>query len=314
MGENTGQIVVGNECRPGKAGIFPTSNIVCNFYLAGVFYHHTAMKPFITLITLGVLLGSPVFLQAKITRTVEKTFTVQPGGDLKVQTSGGDIQVLTGTDNEVKVTARQRINADSEEKADELLKNLELTIEQQANNITAKAKYGKPAGWHWGSTPVTVSFTVVVPKHYNVDLNTSGGDIGLESISGQARLRTSIHVDRAGGEAELSTSGGDIVIDSVRGRLSASTSGGDIRASIEGSLKGSCALSTSGGNVTVSVEKSAAFDLKSRTSGGNVDADGLTIAIEKGGLRKSSLSGKVNGGGPELSLGTSGGDIRIRAK
>jgi Putative adhesin len=311
------------------------------------------MKSFTTLLASGVLLGSPVFLQAKITRTVEKTFTVQPGGDLKVQTSGGDIQVLTGTDNEVKVTARQKINTDSEARADELLKDLDLTIEQQANNVTAKAKYGKGTGWHWGSTPVTVSFTVVVPKHYNVDLNTSGGDIGLESISGQARLRTSggnlkldriegavdggtsggdislregtasvklntsggnIHVDRAGGEADLSTSGGDIVIDSVRGRLSASTSGGDIRASIEGSLKGSCDLSTSGGNVTVSVEKSAAFDLKSRTSGGNVDADGLTIAIEKGGLRKSSLSGKVNGGGPELSLGTSGGDIRIRAK
>ncbi len=311
------------------------------------------MKSFITLITLGAVLGAPVFAQAKINRTVEKTFTVQEGGDLKVQTSGGDIQILSGSGNEVKVTARERINADSEAKADELLQDLELTIEQQGNNVLAKAKYAKSDGWHWGSTPVTVSFTVIVPKRYNVDLNTSGGDIGLESLVGRAHLRTSggnlkldrvdgevdgntsggninlqegtanvklstsggdIHVDRAGGEADLSTSGGSIVVNSVLGRLNAHTSGGNIKAVIEGELKGSCDLSTSGGNVTVTVAKSAAFDLKSRTSGGNVDADGLTISIEKGGLGKSSLAGKVNGGGPALSLGTSGGDIRIRAK
>ena len=311
------------------------------------------MKTFITLITLGTLLSAPVLGHAKINRVVEKTFTVQEGGDLKVQTSGGDIQILSGNGNEVKVTARERINADSEAKADELLQDLELTLEQQGNNVLAKAKYTKTGSWHWGTTPVTVSFTVVVPKRYNVDLNTSGGNIGLESLVGRAHLRTSggnlkldrvdgeidgntsggninlhegtatvklstsggdIHVDRAGGEADLSTSGGNIVIDSVLGRLNASTSGGDIKATIEGELKGNCDLSTSGGNVTVAVAKNAAFNLKSHTSGGSVDADGLTIAIEKGGLGKSSLSGKVNGGGPLLSLGTSGGDIRVRAK
>jgi hypothetical protein len=311
------------------------------------------MKSFIALLTLGALLGSPALLQARITRTVEKTFAVQPGGALKVQTSGGDINVLTGTGNEVKVTARERIETDSEAKADELLKDLDLTIEQQGGNVTAVAKYRKRGGWHWGSTPVSVSFTVVVPRHYNVDLNTSGGDISLESLAGRARLRTSggnlkldriegevdgstsggnislregtatvklstsggnIQVDRAGGEADLSTSGGDIVIDSVRSRLTASTSGGNIKANIEGELKGDCTLSTSGGEVVVAVDKRVAFDLKSHTSGGDVDADGLTIAIEKGGLRKSSLSGKVNGGGPLLSLGSSGGDIRIRTK
>jgi DUF4097 and DUF4098 domain-containing protein YvlB len=310
------------------------------------------MKSLIPLLTLGALLAAPALLQAKITRTVEKTFTVQPGGTLKIQTSGGDIKVLTGTGNEVKVTATERIHADSEAKADELLKDLDLSIEQQGDNVTAVAKYNKQGGWHFRSwPPVNVSFTVVVPGKYNVDLNTSGGDIKLESINGHARLRTSggdlkldrvegevdggtsggdislregtanvklstsggdIHVDRAGGEANLSTSGGNIEIKSVRSRLTASTSGGDIRANIEGALKGDCRLTTSGGEVVVAVDKDTAFDLKSHTSGGDVDAAGITIAIDQGGLRKSSLAGKVNGGGPLLYLGSSGGDIRIR--
>jgi len=310
------------------------------------------MKSLISLLTLGALLAAPALLQAKITRTVEKTFTVQPGGNLKVKTSGGDIKVLTGPGNEVKVTAIERIHADSEAKADELLKDLDLTIEQQGDNVTAIAKYEKSMGWHIGNwPPVNVSFTIIVPSRYNVDLGTSGGDITLESINGHARLRTSggnlkiarvegevdggtsggdinlregtarvklstsggnIHVDRAGGEADLSTSGGDIVINSVLGRLTASTSGGDVRASIEGALRGDCKLTTSGGTVAVNVDKSAAFNLKAHTSGGDVDAAGITISIEKGGLHRSSLAGKVNGGGPELYLGSSGGDIRIR--
>ncbi len=310
------------------------------------------MKSLIPLFTLGALLASPALLQAKISRTVEKTFTVQPGGTLKVQTSGGDIKVLTGTGSTVKVTALERIDTDSESKADELLKDLELSIDQQGDNVTAIAKYDRHGGWHFDSwPPVNVSFTVVVPSHYSVDLNTSGGDIHLDSINGHARLRTSggdlkiervdgevdggtsggnislqegtanvrlttsggdINVDRAGGEAELSTSGGNIGIKSVQGRLSASTSGGNVRASIEGALKGDCKLTTSGGEVVVAVDKTAAFDLKAHTSGGDVDAAGITIAIEKGGLRRSSLAGKVNGGGPLLYLSSSGGDIRIR--
>jgi Putative adhesin len=313
---------------------------------------HFPMKSLIPLLTLGAALALPAMLQAKITRTVEKTFTVQPGGTLKVETQGGDIKVLTGPGNEVKVTATERINASSEAKADELLKQLELTIEQQGDNVTAKAKFADGAGWHGGNwPPVNVSFSIIVPARYNVDLNTSGGDIGVASINGRARLRTSggnlklervdgevdggtsggdinlqegtanvklntsggnIHVDRAGGEADLSTSGGDIVINSVQGRVKAGTSGGGVTASIAGALKGDCKLTTSGGTVTVTVDKAAAFDLKAHTSGGDVEAAGLTITIEKGGIGKSSLAGKVNGGGPQLYLGSSGGDIRIR--
>ena len=128
--------------------------------MMGIIKHHP-MKTLIVLFTFGALLAAPTFLEAKIIRTVEKTFNVPAGGLLKVQTFGGDIDVQTGTsDSEVKVTAKQRINADAEGKADELLKDLILTIEEHGGNVTGSAKYAKTGGWHLGSTPVTVSFVV----------------------------------------------------------------------------------------------------------------------------------------------------------
>lgn len=302
------------------------------------------------LLIVGLMTLVPA-LQAKIERTVEKTFNVQPGGTLTVKTQGGDIRVETGTGDRVEVKAHETIRASSEEEADTILADLDLKIEQAGNDVSAVAKYDKTGGWFSGWTqPVQVSFTVKVPARYQVDLHTSGGDIGVGNLSGKVLARTSgggvsvgaidgevnvstsggnialvsatgatklstsggnIKVDRVGGDADLETSGGDISVHAVSGVLQASTSGGDVSAALTGPLKGDCSLRTSGGDVRVSVKPGVAFNLDAATSGGSVQAGGLTITLESGGSGRSKLKGKVNGGGPELKLRTSGGDVRV---
>ncbi len=313
------------------------------------------MKAHTLLLAAGLLAAAPLAAFAKIERVVEKSFTVQPGGLLTVETSGGNIRVETGTEPVVKVVAKESIRAGSESDADLVLKDLELTIEQDSTGVVAKAKYEKHfTGFHWGEwPPVQVSFVVTVPANYNTHLRTSGGDIGVGDLTGKVHARTSggnialgkisgdvdastsggdvkltegtaavklstsggnITVERAVGPTDLDTSGGDIHIGSVENTLHASTSGGNVSAGIAGALKGDCTLGTSGGEVKVKVDRSAAFDLDASTSGGDVQAAGLTITIDRGGMGKSRLAGKVNGGGPLLKLRTSGGDIRVKTE
>ncbi|WP_438481211.1 DUF4097 family beta strand repeat-containing protein [Oleiharenicola lentus] len=313
------------------------------------------MKTLLTLAALGLTLLAPGALQARLTRTVEKVFAVQPNGTFKATTEGGDITINTADVNEVRITATQFFRTDSDAEADEILKKLALDFTQNGNDVTAEAKYEKPSsGFRVGMwPPVKVSFTVTVPKFFNVNLTTSGGDIEVASLNGNAKLKTSggdlrldriagevdghtsggditlkegtaraklrtsggdIKVSRAGGPTEVSTSGGDVHIDSVAQLISATTSGGDVTATITEPLKNDATLSTSGGEVKVTVLKSAAFDLDASTSGGDVEAEGLTITIEKGGIGKRQLIGKVNGGGPKLKLRSSGGDVQIRTK
>jgi hypothetical protein len=288
---------------------------------------------------------------AKIERTVEKTFQVQPGVHIKIGTSGGDIHVVSSNDSVVKVVAKEHIRAGSDSEADELLKKLDLVIEQNGNEVVATASYDTNLGFHFGSwPPVQVEFFVSVPASASADLKTSGGDVTVSDIEGTLHARTSggniklgtiggdidastsggnvsltegrgdvrlstsggnVGADRIVGPANLETSGGDIRADSVRNTLSAHTSGGDVRASFEGALKGDCTLSTSGGEVKVSVAKDVGFHLDASTSGGEVDAAGVTITIDHGGMGRSSLSGQVNGGGPSLKLRSSGGDIKV---
>lgn len=318
-----------------------------------MFSLHNPMKHLIPLLTLGALLASPAVLQAKITRTVEKTFTVQPGGNLKASTQGGDIDIRTADTNVVSITAKQVIRASTDKEADELLEDLTLTFEQNGNDIVAEAKYEKNRmGFHFGNwPPVSVSFTVTVPRDFNLNLSTSGGDIAVASLKGNVRARTSggdlhfdridgdldghtsggdiiltegtaraklgtsggdIQIDRAGGPTEVSTSGGDITINSVAQLISATTSGGNVKATITEPIKQDTVLSTSGGDVRVRVVKGAGFQLDASTSGGDVHAEGLTITIDKGGVGRSRLTGSVNGGGPRLRLRSSGGDITIK--
>jgi hypothetical protein len=311
------------------------------------------MKLLLSFFSVGLLLASPSFLEAKITRTVEKTFSVESGGKLMAVTQGGDITIRTADTQQVHVLVKQVIRTSTEQEADAILKKLTLTLEQAGNDVIAESKYEPrgPGKWFGSWPPVSVSFEVTVPKHFNLNLNTSGGDIAVASLRGDVRARTSggnlkfdridgdidagtsgghiwlkegtaraklhtsggnIEVERAGGPTEVSTSGGNIRLKSVEELLSATTSGGDVQALITGPIKRNLNLSTSGGKVVVEVAKDTGFRLDASTSGGEVRADGITITLEKGANGKNQLVGSVNGGGPELKLRSSGGDIRIR--
>jgi hypothetical protein len=146
-----------------------------------------------------------------------------------------------------------------------------------------------------------------------VDAKTSGGSIRIGDTSGPVDARTSggsISLARVRGKVYARTSGGGITIEEASGSVDASTSGGSIKAQISGPITADSKLSTSGGNVTVSVASNVALDLDARASGGGVSSD-LPITVQ-GRLDDNELRGKINGGGPTLTLRTSGGGIRVK--
>ncbi len=309
------------------------------------------MKTLPLLCGFALVAWAPVPLLAKIERTVERTFMVAPGGRLKVETEGGSIRVQTSADPQVKVVAKQKIRANSDAEADEILKKLVLTIAVEGADVTATSKYERPAtGIRWGQQPVEVDFVVTVPVQFSANLKTSGGAIVVGDLEGKIEAKTSggdiklgkiggavdahtsggnVELAEGGAEVKLSTSGGDIAAGQLKGAavlrtsggniraaqvagtLEAKTSGGEVTAAFVGGLRGDCELSTSGGNVKATVPPGTGFRLDASTSGGDVRATGLTITIEQGGLKKSRLAGAVNGGGPVLKLRSSGGNIVV---
>ncbi len=269
------------------------------------------------LIGFGWLFAAPLMLDAKIERTVDKTFTVQPGGTLRVETSGGGIKVEPGAGNTVAVHVRQRIAASTDAEADALLKNLTLTLEQQGNDVTAIAKYeGEQMGswFHWGSwPPVQCEFTVTVPSTYNVNLRTSGGGIRVGNLTGKVDVRTSgggldfgtitgpieghtsgggIHLEACVGDVKLHTSGGGIHLGPVTGNAEVHSSGGPI--SIE-EIGGTVKAHTSGGGIDVAFSGPLKGDCELSTSGG-----GITAHVDP--KSDFDLDARTSGGGVHTKL------------
>lgn len=270
------------------------------------------MKILYPLFAIGSLLLGTNLAEAKITRIVEKTFAVQPGGNLKASTQGGDITVRTADTPQVQVQVKQVVRASTEQEADEILSKLTLTLEQSGNDVTAEAKYEKrsPGTWFSNWPPVSVSFIITVPTSYNLNLGTSGGDIEVASVKGDVRARTSggdLKFARIEGDIDAGTSGGDITLLEGTARARLTTSGGDIEVDRAG---GPTEVSTSGGDIEL---KSVAQLISASTSGGDVRAVITGPITQDTSLSTSGGEVKVEiakGTGFQLDASTSGGDVR----
>jgi hypothetical protein len=150
-----------------------------------------------------------------------------------------------------------------------------------------------------------VTIYVNVPKNYNVDVSTGGGNIEVDDLNGHATLSTAggnITAGNVGGPAHLETGGGHISIKNVSGGLIANTGGGHITT---GSIGGNAMLHTDGGHIRAgSVEGVAHLD----TGGGNITLEhsGTELVAETAGgqIKVGEASGLVR-------AKTGGGGIRV---
>jgi DUF4097 and DUF4098 domain-containing protein YvlB len=147
----------------------------------------------------------------------------------------------------------------------------------------------------------------------DVDVETSGGGIQVGDAGGNVMAHTSggsIRIGDVKGAVSAGTSGGGIEVNSAAGPVNAHTSGGSIHAAISEQPKGACTFETSGGGIEVKMASNIAADLEAQTSGGSVSTE-FPVTVQ-GELKKNHLHSKLNGGGPKITLGTSGGSIRIK--
>jgi len=187
----------------------------------------------------------------------------------------------------------------------------DLEGEARSQSSGGSLKFGQIDGPVFGRT--SGGSIKVTGSTKDVDINTSGGGIEVGQVDGNVVARTSggsIRVGDTKGAVTAETSGGGISVESAAGPVNAHTSGGSIRASITQQPTGPCSFETSGGGIDVKMASNVAADIEAKTSGGSVSTD-FPVTVQ-GELKKNHLRSKLNGGGPKLTFGTSGGSIHIR--
>lgn len=253
---------------------------------------------------------------ARMEREITETFTVEPGGLASFSTQGGDIVVNTGASDQIHIVAKlvfPRANSDTE--VDEIMAELDLTMEATDEGITVSSKPTKTtSSWFGGSNrrSVAVHLYATVPTDYRVDARTSGGDIEVTNLNGDVVARTSggnIEVGHINGAVDLNTSGGNIAVDHAVGHVKAHTSGGNVRVE---DAEGPVHASTSGGDVHIG---RVVGELRATTSGGNIFAriegplEADTLLSTSGGNVTAHVDEAI---GFELDARTSGGRVKAQ--
>ncbi len=303
----------------------------------------------ILVLTLALTGCEEMMMSGGIEDKVAKSFQVQPGGKLTLDSSMGSIEVLSTSANEVKINVERIARTHDQREANEILKDLTMDFRQQGNDILIEARYR--GDWHnWGGSRLQLKYMIQVPRKYSVDLKTGGGSIQVSDLEGNVVAKTSggslhfgeingvvngrtsggsitldrgtgaVDVDTSGGSIQIGkvaasvkahTSGGSITLDEVMGTVQASTSGGSVSATLTNQPEGDCELTTSGGSVHVKLRKNLNLNLRADCSGGSIHTD-IPVTVQ-GEISRHKLQAKLNGGGPDLYLHTSGGGISIEA-
>jgi len=228
-----------------------------------------------------------------------QSFEASQTVDLKISTSGGDISTYGYEGNQIEVAFVVRKYGKVVEITLEKLKQIaDVKIVQDSTKLEISISNIKQRN-------ISVGFNIKTPVQTKTFLNTSGGDVTIESLTASQNIHTSggdLSIKDITGEVDAQTSGGDINLESTTGKINAQTSGGDINASM---IKPEIKANTSGGDISI-------FDAEGLvevgTSGGDIKLDqikGSVKAHTSGGNITANLETPTDA----LMLETTGGNI-----
>lgn len=229
----------------------------------------------------------------------QDNFQVQTGGNLTVKTPAGKIEISSWEKNEANVKIYGNSNAEE---------NVNFEITQSVTEIKVIGKMNKDKG-----SNLDIRYEIMVPKEYNVETDTKGGNIVITGLKGNKVVNTmggNIHIQEGEGDIKANTMGGNIKMLTKEGKIDANTMGGNINLEYTGANKG-IELNTMGGNIHVTLPSDINGEADFTTAAGKISCD---FAEPEKSFASSTLKAKFNNGGEAINISTAAGNIRVEKK
>jgi hypothetical protein len=234
-----------------------------------------------------------------------RVLPLKSSGTFNLKNVNGSITITTWKEDKVDIKALKTTKGDPDK-----LKEVKIEVEATANSVSVNTIF--PRG---KNIRVSVNYKVKVPQGVNLrKVKSTNGSVYITGPVGHTNASTTngrIELDGAKGTISLSSTNGRIEAVNIRGELDADTTNGTIvleMLSFEDTIK---ARSTNG-SITLrvgSLEKVNA-DFNARTTNGSISLD-LPITLKSMKKSRRSLEGQIGQGGPEISLRTTNGSIKI---
>jgi hypothetical protein len=229
----------------------------------------------------------------------------------------GSVEVVGSASNDVELVVQKTLRADSQEQLAVARREVSLNITPPGDALRLYVdgpfrceNHDCEEARDDRGYEVQMDFHLIVPRDATVHLRTVN--------------RGRIRVEQLVGDFDLHNVNGGIEMKDISGSGRARTVNGGISAVFQDPPRASCEFSSVNGEVELQLSKNASADFRFKTMNGSVYTDfpmtalpGRAPITEHRGNRvvirtDGTIGGRIGAGGPEISVDTLNGDIRIQ--
>jgi Putative adhesin len=289
--------------------------------------------------SVALLAASAVAARAE---DVTKSFAVSGRANVRVETNDGSVRVISGDSKQVEFRV--------EYQGYELGKNLRVDAHQDGDKVELAARVTGHWGFSFGHNSRHLHIEVRMPREADLQVETGDGAVQAESISGTVNVHTgdgSVKASSLNGTIDLHTNDGSITVENLKGDMRLRTGDGSIEArDLDGKVEAdsgdghiriagrfdalnvktgdgsvdthvlpgskmvsSWTIRTGDGSVDLVLPSDFQTNIDASTGDGHISL-GIPVTVE-GTFKNSEMHGKMNGGGPPLTIHTGDGSIRL---
>jgi DUF4097 and DUF4098 domain-containing protein YvlB len=218
-----------------------------------------------------------------------RNFTLRPQSKLSVDGRENGSVAFRGWDrNEVKVVAMIQANANDDNQAEALAK--QITVSTEGGRVRADGpSFQRRSSW-------SVSYEIYVPRRSNLEAVTQNGGVSAESVEG---------------DLDFQAMNGGIRVENVAGDVRGETTNGGVSATLSGnSWRGrGLDLRTTNGGVSLTIPRAYNARLETGTTNGGMNID-FPITVQ--GMIGKRIQTQLGSGGPVVRVVTTNGGVRVR--
>jgi hypothetical protein len=223
-----------------------------------------------------------------------RTYTLPSGGRLEIINVNGVIEVFPASGPEVEVVARREVRTRTEEEAKARLARAQMIEDVGPDHVKIEARSSDQSGSFGPQGRINIQYRVSVPAGLVTSFRTENGAVRLENIDGRITV---------------ASTNGPIVGRGLSGSVDASTVNGGVEIGLA-AVKGDSKIVTVNGPATLILSPEIGAELEAvAVNGGVITQDGLRLTTSDRTNRR--VMGKLNDGGPRISVQTTNGGVRI---
>ena len=224
-----------------------------------------------------------------------RSYTVKPGATLSVKESNGTIRVSASDGDKIEVNATKISKGSTEEAAKADLK--EYSISEKATADLVELDSSTRSLQMVLHSSRRIEYEIKVPKGLNVTLKTANGEIDVQGV---------------GGQLTIEATNGDIEANELNGAADVTTVNGRVRLGFAKIHDGGVRCKTTNGQIIVTVPTTAKATLAARVLHGAIQTENLPLQASEDSHQR--LNATIGGGGPEIRLETTNGEVRVVGK